>query len=204
MIKQMTRTFSISALLLLSALPVTAQAAGQGDQARAAIAEARGKVDASGKVAAGGDAMALQVRAREALVSAQASLNNGKKETAIADARHASELADLAIAAAERSKAGAVVDARIDASNTAAIADQAVAAADARAATAEQAAAAAALAAALPPASVTTVVTTEKELVQAPVAAKTTTKKKVVRKTPVKLAPKTEITTTTVVTPLPR
>lgn len=199
--RTMTRAVSISTLLAFAAMPIAANAAGQADQARAAIAEARGKIDASDKTSSGPEAAALQLRAREALVSAQASLNNGKKETAIADARHASELADLAIAAAEKNKVGAVQDARMDASITAAAAQQSVAAADARATAAENAAA-------IAPAPVTTVMTTtEKEIVQAPVAAKTTvrqTKSKAARQTTAKPAAVASEKTTTIVTTTPQ
>lgn len=167
------RAAGVSALLAIGGLTTVAHA-GEADRARIAIAAAQSKIDASDRVGSGGEAGAMQARAHEALRSAQMNLSRGKKQEAISDAQHASELADLAISAADHNK-NAVVrnerDARANAEASAAAARDSAAAANDRAQSAEQQAAAAsaqadALRNAPPPppapvATTTTVATTE-------------------------------------------
>jgi D-serine deaminase-like pyridoxal phosphate-dependent protein len=95
---------ALAALLLLSS---PAMAESQKDQARRAIAEASGKIDASIKVGTGGGALGLQNQARTSLRSARLDLASGLKAQAIIDANHASMLADAAIAETQRSHAAA-------------------------------------------------------------------------------------------------
>lgn len=219
-----TRAVGFSALLALATVPATA-GPGKKDRARAAIAEARGKIDAGEKVGVSTQAPELQVRARAALASAEELLARGKKDAAIADARHAGEFADMAIVAADKQKAEVARDRRLDAEASADAAHQAAADATGRAESAEQAAAAAnvradsaqqaAVAAAAqaealrnaPAPTSTTVATVEKEVVRTPAAARRTvtvrraapvrhTTHRVVRK-PARVVEKTTTTVTT-------
>jgi len=97
-------TISCAALstAMLTASPVLA--AGKADRARAAIAEAKGKVDAAEQVGAGGEAPRLKAQAAAMLRQAQQDLASGHKEQAFDDANRASQLADTAIGAAQRAK----------------------------------------------------------------------------------------------------
>lgn len=88
--------------LMFAGSPVFAQ--GKADRARAAIAEAHGKIDAANKVGVAGDAPRLQAEAQAALRTAEEELARGKKDEAIADALHASELADTALGAAQQAR----------------------------------------------------------------------------------------------------
>lgn len=141
-VNHFARTVSISALLALTAFPVTAHA-GEADRARAAIAEAKGKIEAGDKVGASSGAPMLQTEARASLGNAELLLARGKKTEALAEAKHAGELADIAIVNADKAKMAASRDRRLDAEAAAASAQQSAVAADARANSAEQAAAAA-------------------------------------------------------------
>src|SRR5438067_12127911 len=118
------------------ALPSAAFADGKTAQARRAIAAAQAKIDASNIAGASGDVPALHAQAVTALHVAQDELNHHAKDAAIRDANHASELADMAIAASQRERSGAQAAATADAQHQAAEAN-------ARAAAAQQAAAAA-------------------------------------------------------------
>ncbi len=79
------RTFlKISSAALSAALLMTSpvMAAGKADRARAAIAEANGKVDAAAKVATGGEAGRMQSEAAALARQAQQNLASGHKEQA--------------------------------------------------------------------------------------------------------------------------
>lgn len=93
---------ALGAMLLIT---TPAMAEGKADKARAAIAEASGKIDAAIKVGTDGDALAIQSQAQEALVLARKELADGHKDEAIIDAQHASKLADTAIAEVARARA---------------------------------------------------------------------------------------------------
>ena len=90
---------ALAALVAITALAGPAYA---GDQTRAeaAIAAAKGKIDAGDKVNVANQAPELQAQARAELVQAQDLLGNHHKKEAIAAAQHAGELADQAIVAA--------------------------------------------------------------------------------------------------------
>lgn len=203
------KTASIIAAGLSLALATTpAFAEGKADRARAAIAQASGKIEASGKIGVSGDAPRLHAQAQAALRTAQESLASGHKEDAIAQANHASELADMALNQAQRDRTNAAHAQQAQAASVAINAQADAAAANARADTAEQAAAAAAAdaaaARAAPPVVVaapapTTTVTTE--TTKAVTAAKPAVRRVVrtVRHPGVK-ATATEKTTTTVTT----
>lgn len=133
-----TRTVSVSALIALSTLPTSAYA-GKHTLAVAAIAQAKGKIDAGDKVNAGSQAPELQAQARASLSSAQDLLSKGHKDEAISAARHASEFADQAIVSAENSRTASERDRRHDAQDSAAMAVQAASDANVRTSIAQQA-----------------------------------------------------------------
>lgn len=176
----MIHAATLAALSMLSASPVAAE--GKGDRAKAAVAEAQGKIDALNAMDARGEVPRMSADAMAALRSAQDQLRAGHKDAAIEAAHSASHIADTAIGVAQRerreSNAAAQADAAMAAqAQVAAARDQAAAAQDqaadaqqradaanARAASAEQAASAAAADAAAVRASVqqpATSVTTE-------------------------------------------
>lgn len=202
------RGVCLSALLALTAAPAMAE--GKGDRAKKAIAEAQGKVDAAGTAGAGGDAPRLTVEAQAALRTARDDFAAGHKESAIAAANHASQLADSAIAVSGQRKAQNQADAAATtaaAQQETAAAREAADAANTRAASAEQtAASASAEAQALrntpPPAPVTTVVTTTDTTRKVAAASSRSVPKKVVRHTttPTRSAIEQKSTTTTVTT----
>ncbi len=78
--------------------------AGKADRARAAIAEASGKIDAVDKAGVAGEAPRLTAEAQATLRSAQENLKSGHKETAIKEANHASKLADIALGESQKRK----------------------------------------------------------------------------------------------------
>jgi hypothetical protein len=173
------RALGVSALLLLSSTPALAS---DTSRAKAAIAEARGKIDAAHQAGVGGEVPRLQAQAEAYLREAEDDLARSHEKLAIAAAQHASEVADSAIAEARRSKAAADDADRASAAAANAAANDAADAANARAASAEQAAAAASADAAAaraappvvvmqPPSTTTTVVKTE-TVKPAPAAAK--------------------------------
>ncbi|HJQ18023.1 MAG TPA: hypothetical protein VJ859_13615, partial [Allosphingosinicella sp.] len=135
------RALGASTLLLL--LSPSAMA-GETSRAKAAIAEARGKIEAAHQAGVGGEVPRLEAQAQSFLLEAQDDLARGKEKRAIAAARHASEVADAAIVEARRAKAAAAEAERAQADAATAAARDAADAANARANSAEQAAAAAA------------------------------------------------------------
>lgn len=135
-------TVALAALLASTMLPIAAYA-GEQTRAEAAIAEAKGKIDAGDKVGAGDQAPQLQGQARAALATAQDLLSHHKKTDAIVAAHHASDFADQAIMAANSRKASSERDRRDDLRDTASNAQATAASANLRADSAEQATAAA-------------------------------------------------------------
>ena len=134
----LTPNLAIAALLAATMIPTGAHA-GEQTRAEAAIAEAKGKIDAGDKVGAADQAPDLQRQAREALMSAQDLLSHHQKTQAIAAAHHASDLADQAITSANARKTQAERDRRNDLRDSAASAQQSAASAEVRANNAEQA-----------------------------------------------------------------
>ena len=138
----MSRFFlAISTVALSTALLVSspALAAGKADRARAAIAEATGKVDAAAKVGTAGDAPRLSAEAAAMLRQAKQDLASGHKEQAFDDANRASQLADTAIGVSQRARTDAEQAQRVNAQASAAVAQQDAAVANARADAAEKA-----------------------------------------------------------------
>ena len=201
-------TYFAAAAVLLSLASAPAFA-GKAERARTAIAEARAKIAAGDKVGTGANAPMAQNQARAELGNAEALLSRGKKTEAEATARHAGELADMAIVDADRAKMTASRERRIEAETAAAMAQQSAAnaqqnvvAADARANNAERAAdnanARADMMATLPaaaPAPTTTVAIVEKTVTPTIAKRVAPRKKVVVRRT----SPVTTKTTTTTV-----
>lgn len=203
-----------TAVSALSLVAGPALAEGKTDRARAAIAEARGKVETLATLNAAGDVPRLVAQAQAALRAAEDDLKGSHKEQAIADAHRASELADTAIGLSQKQQAQAQTEAVAAAAATTAAAQQEADAARARAAAAEAAAqsaaadaAAARTAAATPPQpqpQPVTTVTTETTRTAAATSTSTATphrtvKRTVHRKTTARPAV-TEKTTTTVST----
>jgi hypothetical protein len=198
-------------MIAASALMVAATPAFAGDEerARAAIAEAQGKIDAAARVNAGGVSPDAVASAQASLRLAQEELKSGHEQKAIQAALKSQQFADTAIGRTQQrqdatvnAQAGAVADAQAQA-----------AAATARAEAAEQAAASAAADAqaarsappvVIAPTPTSTTVTTE-TVRTAPAATRTRTTtrrpvKKTVRRTTAAARPVvTEKTTTTVV-----
>jgi len=196
-----TRTIAVSALLAISGLPVAAYA-GEADRARAAIAEAKGKIEAGDKVSSEGEAADLQGRAHAAFQSAQNNLSKGRKGEAISDAQHAGEFADMAIVSADKHKTAVARNGRLDAEASVSAAQQSAAEANDRANNAQQVAATAtaqadALRNAPPAPTTTTVATVEKQVVRTPVSTVHHTKHVVTKKPVQTTADKTTTTVTT-------
>jgi len=203
----------VRAMIAGSALlvAVTPALAGDEERARAAIAEAQGKIDAANRVKAGDVTPDGLAHAQASLRLAQEELKSGHEQKAIKAALESQQFADTAIGRTQQ-RNNAAVNAQ---AATAADAQQQAAAANARADAAEQAAAASAAdaqaARSAPPVLVTpaptptTTVTTE-TVKTAPAATRTTkvrrpAKKVVHRSTTAKARPTvTEKTTTTVTT----
>jgi hypothetical protein len=197
-----------------AALIVAPPALGQGkkDRAREAVAAAEAKVDAAGKVGAAGEVPRLLAEAQAALRTAQEDLAHDSKTQAIADANHASMLADQALGEAQRAKLARARDDKQAADAAAADAARSAADANARAAAAEADANAARNApppapvviAAPPPPPVptSTTVTTETVAPATKVVARAAPRKRVVTRRHVvrKAAPATVKTKTTVTT----
>lgn len=89
-----------TASLAAGLAPATAWA-GDEDDARVAIAAARAKIDAGDKAGVGGQAADIQARARTALDEATVQFKKDKDRAALALARQADALADLASSTAE-------------------------------------------------------------------------------------------------------
>ncbi|WP_340318143.1 hypothetical protein [Rhizorhabdus argentea] len=128
--------FAGSAALFTS---TSAFAEGKTDLARKAIAAAQAKIDAIHIVGAAGDAPRLHGEALAALHLAEDELRHHAKEAAMHDATHASELADMALAASERERAEAQQAATAEAQRQAEEANSRAAAAQADAAAARSA-----------------------------------------------------------------
>ncbi len=139
-INRLVRTAGLSFLLAATAMPVLA---GEADRARQAIAAAQGKIDAAAKAGADATAGLPLAQARDALMSAKARLDRGRKEEAISDAQHASELADRANVVGQDRRVAAERNGRMNAEASAASARDSAAAAGDRAAAAQTEAAAA-------------------------------------------------------------
>ncbi|WP_353227844.1 hypothetical protein [Novosphingobium sp.] len=129
---------ALAALLAATMIPASAFA-GEQTRAEAAIAEAKGKIDAGDKVGANDQAPALQSQARAALMSAQDMLAHHQKSEAIAEAHRASGLADQAIVTANTRKAENERSRRDDLRDAGARAQQTAATANNRAGAAEAA-----------------------------------------------------------------
>lgn len=114
----------------------SAFAEGKTDLARKAIAAAQAKIDAIHIVGAAGDAPRLHGQALATLHLAEDELRHHAKEAAIHDATHASELADMALAASERERTEAQQAATAEAQRQAAEANSRAAAAQSDAAAA--------------------------------------------------------------------
>ena len=198
-----TRITGIAALLAAAAISAAIPAsASEGDRARQAIAEARGKVEASEKIGAATVAGDVHSQARIELDRAEDLLSHHHKTEAISAANRASMLADQATVTADRRKVGAEREGRRDAEAAAAVngaradaAQQSAADASANAAAANQAAtAAAAEASALrnapKAAPTTTTVTTEESKVVQP----TTTTRVTSRVVPARVVPAHRVT----------
>jgi hypothetical protein len=197
------RGTALAACLMIVATPAFAE--GKADRARAAIAEATGKIDAADKAGLGSDTPHLTAQASASLRAAQEALSAGHKEDAIAAANHASELADTALGVAQKHR----VEQQSHAAAVTAAAQQDSAAANARADSAEQAAASAAADAAaarsaaatpviVPAPAPTTTVTTE--TVKSASTSGAARRKVVVRKPAHSSRVASEKTTTTVTT----
>lgn len=130
---------ALTGLLAMSATPAAAQ--GKKTRAEAAVAAARAKVETANALGALGEVPHLQSQARAMLHQAEEDLAGDHKEQAIADANHASEMADRAIGESERVKRMQAQAGRADAMNAASAAQNDAAAANARAEAAERAAA---------------------------------------------------------------
>lgn len=103
------RTLSIGRSLMLGlaisamALPSAAFAASERN-ARAAISEARGKIEAGDRAGTAGEAADAQSRARAALDKADREIRKDNESNALRYAEEADALADLAVATAEMRK----------------------------------------------------------------------------------------------------
>jgi len=200
----------VSGVALVAASPALGQ--GKKDRAREAVAAAQAKVDAAGKVGAAGEVPRLLAQAQAALRTAQEDLAGDHKEQAIADANHASMLADQALGEAQRAKLARARDDKQAADAAAADAARSAADANARAAAAEADANAARnapppapvviAAPPPPPAPTSTTVTTEtvapatKVVTRAAPRKRVVTRRHVVRKaTPATVKTKTTVTT---------
>lgn len=210
------RTVGLSLALALSATPAFSQ--DREDRARVAIGEARAKIDAANKIGAAGEVPRMVAEASAALREAEEQFKRDHDSAAIAAAHRASELADVALGEAQKSRTdaaraetGAAAMAAEDARREAAAANERAANAEAAAAAASADAAAARATPPQPvivaaPAQPTTTVTVEKtEQTSRPAASYSAKpKKKVVKKkTTVRPAARTTETETTTVTTTP-
>jgi hypothetical protein len=197
----------VSGAALIAAPPTSGQ--GKKDRAREAVAAAQAKVDAAGKVGAAGEVPRLLAEAQAALRTAQEDLAGDHKERAIADANHASMLADQALGEAQRAKLDRARDdkqaadaAAADAARSAADANARAAAAEADANAARNARPPAPVVIAAPPPPTSTTVTTETVAPAPKVVTRVAPRKRVVTRRHVvrKAAPATVKTKTTVTT----
>jgi hypothetical protein len=208
-----TRLLACASALGLMLASTSAMADGKMDRARAAVAEARGKVDAASRAGTGGVAPRTLTDAQAALRAAEDDLKASRKDQAVVDAQNASRLADLALNETQRARADNAAADKAASEAQAADAARAAADAEARARAAEADAQAArnapppapviiAAPPAPPPAPTSTTVTTSTST-PAP-ATRTVVKrapaKRVVRRTVVRKAPAPATNTTTTVT----
>jgi hypothetical protein len=100
-------TKSIFALGILSVTIPSALIAGDREDARLAITEARAKIETGDKAGVNGPAADAQARARAALDEAQDEFHKHHEDRAMAAAQRASSLADLALATAQARAADA-------------------------------------------------------------------------------------------------
>jgi hypothetical protein len=204
-VSSMVRGMVAASALMLVAAPAFA---GDEERARAAIAEAQGKIDAAGRVKAGDVTPDQIASAQASLKLAQEELKSGHEQKAIQAAIQAQQFADTAIGRVAQRQ-----DATVNAQSAVAADAQAdAAAANARADAAEQAAASAAAdaraARSAPPVVIaprpTTTVTTETVRSTTPARATPTATrrpvKKTVKRTTAATRPVTTKTTTTVTT----
>ncbi|MDE1915464.1 MAG: hypothetical protein KGJ57_08495 [Sphingomonadales bacterium] len=208
---------ALGATALALSLTTPAMAEGKADRAREAIAAAEAKIQAADTAGAGTLLVSEQAHAREELATAKEALASGHKDDAIADANHASMMAEANLGEAQRRKS-AMNQARVaaahaqvaaanqqaadaqqqaqDANARAAMAQNAAATSAADANAARQAAVAAQVAAATPPAQTETSVTTS---TSGPATHHTAVRKRVVHTAMHKPATRVAETTTTVV-----
>lgn len=139
-LSHLPRAISLAALLAISIYPATANA-GQDQEAIAAIALAKGKIESGDKVGANSQAPEIQSRARSALTDAENLLSRGKENRAIYSAKNAGELADQAIFVSGQQTTEARDEQVRSAQITAAAAQQSAANANSRTIYAEQTAA---------------------------------------------------------------
>ncbi len=133
------RAAGIGAAIFLSGFSLTAHA-GEAAEVRKAIAEAQGKIDSAAKIGATGEAGAIEANARSTLAEAEALFRNGDKAQAIAAAKKASGLADLALVKAHDAEKMAATEAVRDTAATTAVARERTEAANERADNAENSA----------------------------------------------------------------
>lgn len=100
-----TKSIVLTALIAVS-VPVAVEA-GDREDARIAIAEARARIETGDKAGVNGPAADAQARARAALDDAQAEFHSHHEDRAMAAAHRASSLADLALATAQARDADA-------------------------------------------------------------------------------------------------
>lgn len=139
-ISKIPHAITIATMLGLSALSGAANA-GQDQQAIAAIALAKGKIESGDKIGANSQAPEIQSRARAALSTAETLLSNGKEKGAISAATDAGELADQAIFVADQQTTVVQREQLYNAQVAAGVAQKSAADANARAIHAEQSAA---------------------------------------------------------------
>lgn len=206
-----TKLLACASALGLMLASTSAMADGKMDRARAAVAEARGKVDAAARAGTGGVTPRTLTEAQAALREAEDDLKASRKDKAIVDAQNASRLADLALNETQRATSDKAAADKAAADAQAADAARAASDAEARARAAEADAQAArnapppapvVIAAPTPPTPTETTVTTS---TTTPVpATRTVVKrapaKRVVKRTVVRKAPAAAAKTTTTVT----
>ncbi|MEO5494731.1 MAG: hypothetical protein ABIR08_11995 [Sphingomonas sp.] len=205
-----TKLLACASALGLMLASTSAMADGKMDRARAAVAEARGKVDAAARAGTGGVTPRTLTEAQAALREAEDDLKASRKDKAIVDAQNASRLADLALNETQRASADKAAADKSAADAQAADAARAASDAEARARAAEADAQAARnapppapviIAAPAPPPTPTSTTVTTSTSTRAPVTrtvvkrapARRVVKRRVVAKAP---APATNTTTT--------
>lgn len=131
------RVLACASALGLIVASVPAMADGKMDRARAAVAEARGKVDAAARAGSGGVAPRTLTDAQASLRAAEDDLKASRKDQAVVDAQNASRLADLALNEMQRAQADKAAADKAAADAQAADAARAASDAEARARAAE-------------------------------------------------------------------